>query len=190
MRIGRLLAAGILLAALACGRDATSGSQRPARPPPSPQVVKSLSPDPSEEFGYDLPPMTMFRPLGQEGCEPPSPLVVAESLATSDEIVVWALLSVSVPPSKLAVGDEAKMIWRSSGSGDFDVYAISPAGKTVRSDPPITSHGGSNWERPGDEWGSYFELFEPGCWEFRVQHGTESARLWLDIDDAESRAGG
>ncbi len=178
-----MLAAGMLLAALACGRGAGSGPQRPVGPSPSPQVVKSLSPDPGEEFGYKLPPMTMFRPLGREGCEPPSPLVVAESLATSDEIVVWALLEVSVPPSELAVGDDAKIVWRSSGSGDFDVYAISPGGKTAQSDPPVTSHLGSNWKRPGDEWGSYFELFEPGCWKFRVQHGTESARLWLMVDE-------
>jgi hypothetical protein len=38
------------------------------------------------------------------------PTVVSESLATSDEITVWAQLSVTVPPSELGVGDEAKVI--------------------------------------------------------------------------------
>jgi hypothetical protein len=74
-------------------------------------------------------------------------IVVSESLATSDEITVWAQLSVTVPPSELGVGDEAKAIWRSDGSGDFHVVAISPSGREV---PPefLTPHLSSNWERP------------------------------------------
>lgn len=181
LKIRRLALVAALLG-VACGGVAVTGSAEP-EPFPSPQVVKSLSPDPDDSFGYELPPVSMFQPLGQEGCRPPSPLVVTESLATSEEIRVWALLLVNVPPSELDVGEEAKIVWRSDGSGDFDVFAISPNGKTVRSKPPVASHLSSNWERPGSEWGSYFKLSEPGCWEFQLRHGDSSARLWLVVDE-------
>ncbi|MGH2652884.1 MAG: hypothetical protein ACRDHV_00850 [Actinomycetota bacterium] len=155
-------------------------------PVPSPQVVKGLPPDSEEEFGYKLPPESMFRPLGREGCRPPSPLVVTESLATSVGIKVWALLTVAEvakPPWELAAGDEVKIVWRSDGSGDFDVVAISPTGEVVPSEIPVTSHLSSNWERPGSEWESWFTFSEAGCWELRVRHGDGSARLWLMIDE-------
>jgi hypothetical protein len=180
VKIRRLALAAALLA-VACGRVAATGPQRPMEP--SPLVIERLPFDPEEEMGHKLPPERMFQPLGREGCRPASPLVVSESLATSDEITVWAQLSVTVPPSELGVGDEAKVIWRSDGSGDFHVVAISPSGREV---PPdfLTPHLSSNWERPGSEWGSgFFRFSEPGCWEFQVRHGDASARLWLIVDE-------
>lgn len=184
MKVGRLAVAGALFGAVACGGLAATEPREP-EPFPSPQVVQRLSPDPQEPFGYTLPPVGMFRPLGQEGCRPPSPLVVEESLATSDEIKAWALLTVAKVPkpvSELSAGDEAKIIWRSDGSGDFDVAAVSPSGNVIRSEIPVISHLSSNWERPGSEWESWFSFSEPGCWELRVQHGEASARLWLSVD--------
>ena len=80
-------------------------------------------------MGHKLPPESMFQPLGREGCWPASPLIVTESLATSDEIEGWALFLANVPSWELGVGDEAKIVWRSDGSGDFHVAAISPAGR-------------------------------------------------------------
>jgi hypothetical protein len=92
-------------------------------------------------------------------------------------------LLVNLPPSDLAAGDRAKIVWRSDGSGDFDVVAISPSGEEVPSEFPVTSHLSSNWERAGSEWGSGFRFSEPGCWELRVRHGDASARLWLMVDE-------
>lgn len=43
------------------------------------------------------------------------------------------------------MGDEAKIVWRSDGSGDFHVVAISPSGKKVPSQFPVTSHLSSSW---------------------------------------------
>jgi hypothetical protein len=176
-RVG--LAAALL--GVACGRVAAPRPQEPAEP--SPLVIERLPFDPDEEMGHKLPPESMFKPLGREGCRPASPLVVMESLATSDEITVWALLLVNRPPSDLAAGDRAKIVWRSDGSGDFDVVAISPSGKEVPSEFPVASHLSSNWERPGSEWGTAFRFSEPGCWELRVRHGDASARLWLVVDE-------
>ncbi|MGH2547350.1 MAG: hypothetical protein ACRDHJ_10800 [Actinomycetota bacterium] len=160
---------------------AATGPQEPAEP--SPLVIERLPFDPEEEMGHKLPPESMFKPLGRDGCRPASPLIVTESLATSDEITVWALLLVNLPPSELGVGDEAKIVWRSDGSGDFHVVAISPTGKKVPSKFPVTSHLSSNWKRPGSEWGSGFGFSEPGCWELQVRHGDASARLWLMVDE-------
>jgi hypothetical protein len=176
------LAAAVLGAA--CGRVAAPGPRQPAEP--SPLVIERLPFDPEEEMGHKLPPESRFEPLGREGCRPASPLIVTESLATSDEITVWALLTVTEvpkPPWELAAGDEAKIVWRSDGSGDFDVVAVSPSGERIQSEIEVTSHLSSNWERSGSEWESWFGFSEPGCWELRVRHGDASARLWLIVDE-------
>jgi hypothetical protein len=180
VRIRRLALAAALLG-VACGRVAATGRQGSVDP--SPLVIERLPFDPDEEMGHKLPPETMFQPLGREGCRPASPLIVTESLATSDEIKVWALFLANVPAWELGVGDEAKIVWRSDGSGDFHAVAISPSGKEVSSECPVTSHLSSNWERPGSEWGSAFRFSEPGCWELRVRHGDAGARLWLVVDE-------
>lgn len=177
-----LVALAVLLSA-ACGRVTATGSQAPQEPFPSPQVVERLPLDPEEEMGHERPPISMFQPLGREGCRPPSPLVLNESLATSESISVWALFLAEKAPWKIGVGDEAKIVWRSNGEGEFDVLATTPSGKTVQSEFPVTSHLSSNWERPGSEWGSGFGFSEPGCWELRVRHGDASARLWLIVDE-------
>jgi hypothetical protein len=177
----RGLAHAAVLLGVACGRVVATGPQELVEP--SPLVIERLPFDPEEEMGHKLPPESMFKPLGREGCRPASPLIVTESLATSDEIKVWALFLANVPAWELGVGDEAKIVWRSDGTGDFRVVAISPTRKEVSSEFPVTSHLSSNWERPGSEWGSGFRFSEPGCWELRVRHGDASARLWLVVDE-------
>jgi len=160
---------------------AVTGPQEPVEP--SPLVVERLPFDPQEEMGHKLPSESVFKPIGRERCRPASPLIVTESLATSEEIKVWALFLANAPAWELGVGDEAKIVWRSDGSGDFRVVAISPTGKRVPSEFPVTSHLSSNWDRPGSEWGSAFGFSEAGCWELRVRHGDASARLWLVVDE-------
>ena len=175
----------VLLSGVACGaeREATAPQESETHNP-SGLVIESLPLDLENwpEFGYEPPPIHTFQPLGQEGCKPPSPLVVQESLATSDEIRVWALFVTKAPPWELVAGDEAKIVWRSDGQGEFEVFAVSPGGARVASQIGMDPHVGSNWPRAGSEWGSIFRFSEPGCWEFRIRHGDARAALWLVID--------
>jgi len=47
-----------------------------------------------------------------------------------------------------------KTIWRMTGTGDLSVEATGPRGQTIHPDGVPEPHAGSNWDRPGDEWGS------------------------------------
>lgn len=101
-----------------------------------------------------------------------------EVRAESTNLETWALLW---EPSPWKPGQEVKIVWRSTGTGDFRVVAVGPRSQEV---PPIagpTQHFGSTWDRPGDEWGTFFQLEEPGEWLLRVQRGSATASLPITV---------
>lgn len=67
-----------------------------------------------------------------------------------------------------------------TGDGDVSVVASSPAGEIIE---PfwLEAHGGSNWDRPGHEWGTLWELSELGCWTFTVHRGGASAQISIEV---------
>lgn len=72
---------------------------------------------------------------------------------------------------------EDKTIWRMTGSGPFKVYAVGPGGRTIK---PLFSpayHYGSSWHRPGEEWGVFWKVPNPGTWTFHASRGGVSGRL-------------
>jgi hypothetical protein len=90
----------------------------------------------------------------------------------------WALL---YEPSPWRRGQEVKVVWRATGTGDVRVVAVGPQAQEV---PPLsgpTEHVGSTWQRPGQEWGTSFRLDEPGRWELRVERGSSTATVPVDV---------
>ncbi len=117
--------------------------------------------------------------------------------ATSDDIEVWALF-LPAQPSDVdgqpivvhmvdvsGAGDVGarrgtKIVWRATGEGTFAVTAIGPGGSVV--EPYfIDDHGGSNWARPGGEWGTGWEFPESGCWTFVVERGDDTAEISIEV---------
>jgi hypothetical protein len=43
-------------------------------------------------------------------------------------------------------------------------------------------HTGSDYTRPGDEWGAGYRFSEPGCWTLRARRGVASANVWLKVE--------
>jgi len=41
------------------------------------------------------------------------------------------------------------------------------------------AHDGSNWQRPGDEWGSSLVFSQAGCWRVHAERASEVGDLWL-----------
>jgi hypothetical protein len=129
-----------------------------------------------------------FTPLGQAECTPPSPFLpwpedsqpgeLAEIRATSSDIDVWGLLW-QIPPLK--VDEEIKMVWRVPGEGEFDIRASQGATEAELSFGP-SLHMESNFERPGDEWGTAFIFPSSGCWQIEITRGTESAHVWVHVE--------
>ena len=101
-----------------------------------------------------------------------------ELRATSATMETWALL---YEPPPWRPGQEVKVVWRSTGTGELRAVAVGPRGQRVAPSSGPTPHVGSNWARPGDEWGTSFRLDEPGRWTLRVDRGAASASLTLAV---------
>jgi hypothetical protein len=101
-----------------------------------------------------------------------------EARAESATLETWALLYVAPP---WTAGQEVKVVWRSTGAGDFNVVAVGPQSQRVEPVSGPTEHTGSNWARPGEEWGTFFRLDEPGEWVLRVERGPDTASLPITV---------
>jgi len=89
----------------------------------------------------------------------------------------WALLFFETAHAK----EDEKIVWRITGEGDaFDAQAQSQDGQIIT---PIWKeyHGSSNWQRPGQEWGTGFNFPEPGCWTITVSRGETMGTISLDV---------
>jgi hypothetical protein len=135
------------------------------------------------------PPASTFVPLGEPGCTPPSPAntTTGEARGSATTGDLWAVeLNPNLADPHAAVlrgvmGKPFKIVWRMQGSGDAMFTAIAPDGTRH---PPVElrAHGGSNWNRPGDEWGSTFDFTQTGCWQIHVERVDNSGDLWLRVD--------
>ena len=130
------------------------------------------------------PPPAGFGPLGQPGCNPPSPrhraddfFAAAEVFGTSFGGAFWALFAFQ-PASSWAsadaavfdglVGRELKVVCRLTGGWPSSFRAFGPTGAlSPRWSQP---HAGSDWQRPGYEWGAGFVFPQAGCWEIQAEH--------------------
>lgn len=88
---------------------------------------------------------------------------------TVPEEELWGLpIGPSWPPE---VGEPLKFVIRMTGSEDLFVHAVDPDGSVHEPDRPPKRHVGSNWDRPGAEWGTGFTFDQPGCWRIVAARG-------------------
>lgn len=91
---------------------------------------------------------------------------------------VWAL---GIGPPPAPKGELLKVVWRVTGEGDLTVTAFDQEG---RAEPPVvgpTPHVGSNFARPGDEWGTAFRFGRPGCWTLEARRGQVVGSIRLAV---------
>jgi hypothetical protein len=81
----------------------------------------------------------------------------------------------------LRVGEQIKIVWRMTGNGSLAATATSPSGSPT----PLTfgpaQHLSSNYQRPGDEWGTGYLFATPGCWHLHFGRVDTQADAWLEI---------
>ena len=87
---------------------------------------------------------------------------LAEALAASDAEAV--LVTASLP-----------------GHVPLALEAIGPGGTHHRLAWGPAFHLGSNWDKPGDEWGAGYVFTAPGCWDLRAIRGNAAADVWIDV---------
>src|ERR1700760_1040438 len=51
-------------------------------------------------------------------------------------------------------GQEVKIVWRMTGAGDLTIDAVEDGGATTKPTWGPEAHGGSSYQRPGEEWGT------------------------------------
>jgi len=90
----------------------------------------------------------------------------------------WALPFGPVP---VEVDTEWKLVWRITGTGDLEVSAIDPEGGDHEPTHDPIAHGSSNFDRPGDEWGTFFRFPTSGCWKVIARRGTTVATLTVRV---------
>ena len=92
---------------------------------------------------------------------------------------LWALLFFD----QAQAGKDEKIVWRITGSSrQFNVQARHNDGTVIFPTWGPDDHGqGSNWERPGNEWGTGFNFPEPGCWTLTATRGTTTGEIRLSV---------
>jgi hypothetical protein len=148
---------------------------------PSPVRPAAHKPTPAPS-----PTITGPRALGLKHCQPASPIdnssVGPEVQGTGANAEFWGLLlsASGVPP---LANFQVKIVWRMTGSGTFTIVAISPSGMKVPPSQGPSEHLGSNWNRPGDEWGTVFFFPVAGCWDLHATRDNAFGDVWLKIVD-------
>jgi hypothetical protein len=140
-----------------------------------------------------------FGPLGGQACGPASPrhrsgdaVAAAEVFGTTMRGQFWGLFmffprpdtwaSSSVAAVQGIVGKTVKMVFRLNGTGDLTFYSVAPDGRTVDPVSGPDFHTGSNWSRPGVEWGALLRFDQQGCWRIHAAMGRTSGDIWLEVE--------
>jgi hypothetical protein len=89
---------------------------------------------------------------------------------------VWALFF-----NPLSAKRRVKIVWRMTGSGQFRVVAYNPKGTRIEPDEGPVFHPSSNWQRSGEEWGTWFTFPDAGCWDLHPSRDGSSADLWVEV---------
>ncbi|MEU8124208.1 hypothetical protein AB0C21_36315 [Spirillospora sp. NPDC049024] len=104
-----------------------------------------------------------------------------EVRGTGHGIRAWGLMMPQDRYPPLRAGRDLKIVWRVTGSGPLRLTSVDPRGR----ERPVVwgpePHGGSSFQRPGQEWGAGYRIGEPGCWRFRVLRGGGTADVWLRV---------
>ena len=74
--------------------------------------------------------------------------------------------------------ESALVVRRCDGPREDTEPASSPARLTFGPEP----HGGSTFDRPGDEWGTGFRFDQSGCRRIGLRRTGTSGTVWLRVD--------
>ena len=77
-------------------------------------------------------------------------------------------------------GEPAKIVVRMTGQGTLRLWAEGPGAAQIEPDE-TTPRAGSNWDRPGAEWGSIWSFPRPGCWRLHADRGGATGTLDLMV---------
>jgi hypothetical protein len=125
--------------------------------------------------------------LGENGCKPSSPIAETklgpEVRGTGHGATLYGLL-MSAKPLPIRTLESVKVVWRMTGSGPLRLTVTNPQGRPAALQWGPERHGGSNYNRPGQEWGAGYRFSTAGCWHLQARRSSESADVWLRVKSA------
>jgi len=157
----------LIILLTACSNSSTSSSPVAQKPTPLPSS-----------------PITTPTASALKNCQPTSPIdqssVGVEVRGTATNAELWGLIQSTsgIPPQAKT---DVKIVWRMTGSGDFHVVALGPHNMRIVPLWGPEEHLGSNWHRPGDEWGTGFNFPVVGCWDLHATRNNASGDVWLKV---------
>lgn len=104
-----------------------------------------------------------------------------------DDVEGWALIFNHWPLDPgdvltVPAAEEVKIVWRLTGDGDdVSFQATGPEGQIENLSWGPAPHGGSNWERPGQEWGTGWVFPTEGCWVLQATRGAHTFAITVDV---------
>jgi hypothetical protein len=116
------------------------------------------------------------------GCDDATPIIESEVIGVATDATIYGLLF-PTSPLPIRTGDELKIVWRMTGHGDLSVTYESPDGDPASLTFGPEAHGGSSYDRPGDEWGTGFKFDEPGCWHIHLERTEGVGDVWIEVVD-------
>jgi hypothetical protein len=123
--------------------------------------------------------------VGEPDCAPPSEVGessgIPEIHGAGDGIQMWGLVMAAKPFSALHVHEDIKIVWRITGHGQLHLSSVDPHGRTHHLQWGPDLHLGSNYDRPGTEWGAGYRFSQPGCWTLRAVRGHATADAWVRV---------
>lgn len=126
------------------------------------------------------------RDSSPEVCDPELMQPGGDVRVPSEGFEVWALpfwthhMTIG-QPIYTPKGEELKIVWRATGEGEISMQGLGPDGSTVEPVWGPEGHISSNWDRPGDEWGTGWVFPETGCWSIEIKRGDAVAYMDVDI---------
>jgi hypothetical protein len=96
---------------------------------------------------------------------------------------LWALLFYS-PPARAGITE--KIVLRITGKGSIHLVGIGPNGQRIAPTWGPEAHGGSNWNRPGAEWGTGWTFPAAGCWHIHAKRTGAAGNVWLKVSSSQA----
>ena len=128
-------------------------------------------------------------------CDALTPIVENEVTGVATDATIYGLLF-PTEPLPIRSGDELKIVWRMTGVGDLSVSYESPDGSPATLTFGPEPHSGSSYDRPGDEWGTGFNvrrtrlLAHPPRTNRRIGRRVDRRRRQVGPGITDARTGG
>jgi hypothetical protein len=119
-------------------------------------------------------------------CSKPSPIDRAPGVGGPEVIGrgvgarLWGSIQARQFPLRSGKG-EVKIVWHMTGHGPLKVAAYDSRDHRIPLAWGPEVHGGSDYDRPGQEWGAGYLFTQPGGYRLTAQRINSSVEVWLHV---------